>query len=326
MLARTVNELFPPLFPFSAEVTEARQLAKEIIMYYNPGMGFPLDESICYDYCWGDVKRLMETCDIRLVNLETPITGIPYKMNKRESTDKVAGKHYHFRMHPRNVRALTRSSIDVVNLANNHIMDYGIKGLIGIKMGIFGMTDAPCRNYPVFCIDPSSYPHMDDIPYLLSLSEWKESNHVDVLIATVHWGPNYSWIPQRYFQHFARFLIDECGVNIIHGHSAHHVQPIEVYHDALIIYGSGDLIDDYAIDPVFRNDLSAVYVAEINKTHEGTEVTSCSVHPISIKAMQSNLTAPNSAEYKWLKSLSKSFSGTTVNAEPSSINIVVQRK
>jgi len=37
-------------------------------------------------------------------------------------------------------------------------------------------------------------------------------------------GPNYAWQPSGAFRRFAHFLIDECGVDLIHGHSSHHVQ------------------------------------------------------------------------------------------------------
>jgi poly-gamma-glutamate capsule biosynthesis protein CapA/YwtB (metallophosphatase superfamily) len=43
-------------------------------------------------------------------------------------------------------------------------------------------------------------------------------------------------------QEFAHFLVDECNVKIIHGHSAHHVQGVELRNGALIMYGCGDAL------------------------------------------------------------------------------------
>jgi len=90
-------------------------------------------------------------------------------------------------------------------------------------------------------------------------SESHSRKEVDMIIVSIHWGPNYRWKPLPKFQELAHKLIDECGVGLIHGHSAHHPQGIEVYKGVPIIYGCGDFIDDYAVDDVYRNDLSFLY-------------------------------------------------------------------
>ncbi|KAL1879440.1 hypothetical protein Plec18167_003894 [Paecilomyces lecythidis] len=79
-------------------------------------------------------------------------------------------------------------------------------------------------------------------------------------IFSVHWGPNYAWHPHgSTIRSLAHFLIDECGVDIVHGHSSHHIQGVERYKNKLIIYGCGDFVDDYALNKEFRNDLGAVW-------------------------------------------------------------------
>lgn len=78
-------------------------------------------------------------------------------------------------------------------------------------------------------------------------------------IFSVHWGPNYTWHPADRIRSLAHFLIDECEVDIVHGHSSHHVQGVEKYHGKLIIYGCGDFVDDYAFHERYRNDLGAVW-------------------------------------------------------------------
>lgn len=59
------------------------------------------------------------------------------------------------------------------------------------------------------------------------------------------------------------------GVDIIHGHSSHHIQGIETVQrqngtNGLIIYGCGDFIDDYAIDEQYRNDLGAIFQVHVS--------------------------------------------------------------
>lgn len=66
----------------------------------------------------------------------------------------------------------------------------------------------------------------------------------DIAVVSIHWGSNWGFEVPQDFSQFARRLI-EGGVDLVHGHSSHHVRPIEVYRDRLILYGCGDLIDDY---------------------------------------------------------------------------------
>lgn len=94
---------------------------------------------------------------------------------------------------------------------------------------------------------------------LTTPSESQEAIKPDLKIFSVHWGPNYTWQPSPQIRDLAHFLIDECGVDIVHGHSAHHVQGVEKYNGKVIIYGCGDFVDDYALNEEFRNDLGGVW-------------------------------------------------------------------
>jgi poly-gamma-glutamate synthesis protein (capsule biosynthesis protein) len=53
------------------------------------------------------------------------------------------------------------------------------------------------------------------------------------------------------------------GVDLIHGHSAHIFQGIEVHRGKPILYDTGDALDDYAVDPVLRKDRSFVFLADV---------------------------------------------------------------
>jgi poly-gamma-glutamate capsule biosynthesis protein CapA/YwtB (metallophosphatase superfamily) len=66
----------------------------------------------------------------------------------------------------------------------------------------------------------------------------------DMVVISLHWGPNWGYEVRRDEVAFAHRLIDD-GVDLVHGHSAHHPRPIEVYRGKLILYGCGDFIDDY---------------------------------------------------------------------------------
>lgn len=119
-------------------------------------------------------------------------------------------------------------------------------------------------------------------------------------IVSIHWGPNYRWHPSREQVSLAHFLIDECKVDIIHGHSSHHVQGVSVYHGKLIIYGCGDFVDDYAVDANYRNDLSAVWRVHIVEEALGMKVTKLEVFPTRIQRFQAHLLSRDDADHTWV--------------------------
>jgi poly-gamma-glutamate synthesis protein (capsule biosynthesis protein) len=83
----------------------------------------------------------------------------------------------------------------------------------------------------------------------------------------VHWGENWGYRVPRAQQRFAHRLIDEAGVDVVHGHSSHHPKAIEVYRGRLILYGCGDLLDDYegiGGYEEFRGELRLMYFPVID--------------------------------------------------------------
>jgi poly-gamma-glutamate synthesis protein (capsule biosynthesis protein) len=89
----------------------------------------------------------------------------------------------------------------------------------------------------------------------------------DIVVVSVHWGDNWGYNVPREEIDFAHKLIDEAGVDIIHGHSSHHVKGIEVYQDRLILYGCGDFLNDYegiGGYEYYRSDLGLMYFASMD--------------------------------------------------------------
>jgi poly-gamma-glutamate synthesis protein (capsule biosynthesis protein) len=70
--------------------------------------------------------------------------------------------------------------------------------------------------------------------------------------------------PTKAFKEFAHATID-AGADIFHGHSAHIFQGIEIYKGKLIMYDTGDFVDDYAVDEELRNDQTFLFLVTLNK-------------------------------------------------------------
>ena len=144
-------------------------------------------------------------------------------------------------------------------------------------------------------------------------------------IFSVHWGPNYSWQPARELRDLAHFLIDSCDIDIVHGHSSHHVQGVEKYRGKLIIYGCGDFVDDYALVPDFRNDLSGVWSVVVEEGESGGEggggglkLKRLEVHPTKCEPFVTRLLRPEEPDSQWVRERIRLLSaemGTDVKLE-----------
>ena len=90
----------------------------------------------------------------------------------------------------------------------------------------------------------------------------------DIAIVSAHWGSNWGYRVPADQVRFAHRLIDG-GVDLVHGHSSHHPRPLEVYRGKLILYGCGDLIDDYEGirgHDQYRHDLRLLYLPRLDPT------------------------------------------------------------
>ena len=96
----------------------------------------------------------------------------------------------------------------------------------------------------------------------------------DIIIVSIHWGGNWGYSIPREQIDFAHGLIDQAGVDIVHGHSAHHVKGLEVYKDRLILYGCGDFLNDYegiGGQEWYRPDLALMYFPTVEAGTGGTD-------------------------------------------------------
>ena len=329
MTGRGVDQILP--HPAGHELFEPYiQDAREYIRLAEARNG-PIDKPVTSPYIWGDaieeLKRVSP--DARIINLETSVTA----------SDKYwSGKGINYRMHPKNVCCLTAARVDVCGLANNHVLDYGYDGLAetldtlrraGLKTIGAGRNvdeartsaEIPLANggrviVCAFGVEDSGIPRewaaqadkagVDLLPDLSEETATTIVNRIrrmkrprDLAVASVHWGSNWGYQPPREHEQFAHWLV-EGGIDVVHGHSSHHLRPIEVYRDRLILYGCGDFIDDYeGIEGYeqYRDDLVLMYFAIFSQQPSG--LVGLEMTPMQIRKMRLNRATP--VDSAWIR-------------------------
>lgn len=255
---------------------------------------------------WGDLRPRLNALDGVCCNLECCLSTRGERFPERA---------YYFRGDPAwAVPALSAGNIRFTALANNHAMDFGELALLdtidvlsaeGIAVAGAGETPAVARAPATFSVGTVDvavvsfadhydvYGATDDRPGIFFVRTDREdpetqrvvrealerarSHEPDLLVASVHWGPNWVERPSDQLVAFGHWLVD-LGVDLVHGHSAHVVQAIEQYRDGVILHDTGDLVDDFGIKDDLHNDRS--YLFEVTLT--GGELESIRLVPIAI--------------------------------------------
>jgi poly-gamma-glutamate synthesis protein (capsule biosynthesis protein) len=106
-------------------------------------------------------------------------------------------------------------------------------------------------------------------------------------------------------------------VHIVHGHSSHHVKALEVYKDRLVLYGCGDLLNDYegiAGEEQYRPDLALLYFASVDNSTGA--LSRLEMSPMKIRNFRLNRASPEDAI--WLQNvLNRESSPRGVRVQPS---------
>ncbi len=119
---------------------------------------------------------------------------------------------------------------------------------------------------------------------------------------SVHWGPNWGYRIPPFQRRFAHALIESAGVDVVHGHSSHHVKGIELHRNRPILYGCGDFLTDYeGIEGYerYRGDLGLMYLVRMSsRSHE---LMSLEMRPTKMKRLQVKGASPS--EIAWVADL-----------------------
>jgi len=218
---------------------------------------------------FGDFTPLFKTSDLVVINLEDPLTtsndniktAVPVKAN------------------PEYAKILKDDNIDVVCLANNHIMDYGESGLNDTLKALkkynittvgVGENLQEASKPAYFVVDnrtiailnffdtttfqefaEAELPPATDNSSGFAPADWnviKENldqarTQADIVIVVFHYGNEYSTTPNQYQKNISRKCIDE-GADLVVGSHPHVIQGVESYKGGLIFYSLGNFVFD----------------------------------------------------------------------------------
>lgn len=272
------------------------------------------------EHVWGDTFGVFDRADAALVNLECAIA---------EGGTLDASRTFNFRAPPAAVDALEAIDVRVASLANNHALDFGDEALVetlerleaagilapgagsdaaaawaparfevhGLEVGVIATTD----NVPEWDVERRQ-PGVAYAPaepdragfQALERAVAALAHQVDLAIVSAHWGPNMvREAPQE--QREAAAALARAGADVVWGHSAHLFQGIERREGALALHDTGDLVDDYRIDPDEHNEIGFVFLLEASpRGVRGIELVPIQIDP---RACQVNRASASAARF-----------------------------
>ncbi len=329
MIGRGIDQILP--HPCRPELYESFvESAVDYVDLAEAANG-PIPRKAALSYIWGAAldELAHRQPDVRIINLETSIT--------RRGAHEPKGINY--RVSPENAACLATANVDCCVLANNHVGDWGHAGLLDtlatldnlrIKQAGAGETlaeagapavlDVPGKGRVLvfgFACTTSGVPRqwaarkdhagvnlLPDLSSATVTSIVDQINHIrqprDVVIVSMHWGPNWGYQIPNEHQRFAHSLIDAADVSIVHGHSSHHAKAIEVYRDRLILYGCGDFLNDYEGIrgyEQFRSDLALMYFVDVDPAD--LKLVGVDLVPLAVRRFQ--LTFATRSDADWLR-------------------------
>jgi len=213
------------------------------------------------DYPFDSTRALLKSSDFAIANLEAPLSN---------SGEPFEGKKFTFKVPPEFAAGIKNAGIDILNLANNHILDFGSEGLrntistldsmkifhigagadrdsacaptivdyFGIRIAFLGFSMTFPKEF--WAGDTSCgtcYPYEVKFQRLVKQCE----QEADLTIVSFHWGAEKRTTPKEYQVYYAHKAID-LGADLVLGHHPHVLQGLELYKNRLIAYSLGNYV------------------------------------------------------------------------------------
>jgi len=239
-------------------------------------------------------QKIFHQANIAFANLEAPFTETGTRFDKR----------FTFKVPPKYATGLVEAGFDVVTLANNHMLDYGVEGLkntiktldsIGVahcgaglnfyqaqepaiivkkgkQIAVLGYSMTfPQEFWATDSTGGTCYPNLRN----MKNSILKCDSLYDFTVVTFHWGSELKNYPKQYQKDYAHHAID-WGADLVIGHHPHVLQGLEIYKNRLIAYSLGNF--SFAS---YSNKATESIVLKIFLTNAG--LLYAKIIPVSVK-------------------------------------------
>lgn len=215
---------------------------------------------------------LWKAANFRIVNLETPLTN---------ATEKIKKHGQNIKTNPLAVSGLVNLQIDIVNLANNHILDYGqiglqdtIHNLAQSKIDYIGITDAKkkSKSYKILsdnrlrigvygCADREFSTACNGLSGAVPYDYFETGKTIkqiraesDYVIVLFHGGTEFYPYPTVNLRKICCALVD-AGADIVICQHGHCIAAFEEYNGGTIIYGQGHFISNLSQEEMLQHEL-----------------------------------------------------------------------
>jgi hypothetical protein len=281
-MAAPVLAWWPSLAIAGAAMTFTIALAGDTML--GRGVGAEIDAVGPGELVCGQIRDLIRSADLAVVNLECCISS---------RGQPTPGQRFCFQAPPQAALVLADLGVRCVTLANNHALDFGPLALTdtlsyleaagisvtgaghsaararapamlkagGQTIAVLGVTDHPAEYAAAPGHPGVAYADLrTGVPAWLTDQVHAAAASADVVLVSPHWGQKMTIRPQPYVQSAASALT-AAGATLVAGHSAH------LFHGVAgpVLYDLGDFVDDYAVNPVHRNDLGLLFLVTISE-------------------------------------------------------------
>lgn len=224
-----------------------------------------LTEKKGVEYLTQDIRNLFLERDLNVLNLEGPITD-----NSSLSLGAKTGETGHFKFTFDKEMAknfLAHNKINLVNLGNNHILNFGQEGaretvefLKENKIDYFGSPldaknayiEKEINGLKIALVCYNRFYNPDSEGTVNKIKDAKSKN--DLAIVYTHWGNEYELVQSEIQQKIAHSFV-EAGADLIIGTHPHVVQPLEIYKKKAIFYSLGNFVFDQFFSEEVKNEL-----------------------------------------------------------------------
>ncbi|MBN2325278.1 MAG: CapA family protein [Spirochaetes bacterium] len=261
-------------------------------------------------YPFEKIVQEVSRADVSVANLESPISTRGSKF--------FPFKGIYFRADPSSLQGLVFAGFDVLALANNHALDWGVEAIEdtmtllkreGILYTGVGQTRQQALEPAIVrvngtsiaflsynCIYPFSVDGGGTRMVTLTLNEERARREIevvkashDVLVVLVHGGKEYLMHPEVEKVRLLRRLVD-FGADVVLGTHPHVIQDMEVYHGGLIYYSLGNLV----FDQNWSVETSRGLLVEISFI--GDRPVCCDTRVVQIDHTQAGIMEPDEAK------------------------------